>query len=126
MIEGCEGTRNSHNDIVIWGSTLTQLDIRTELVLNRIRKSGLKLNKNKCAFGATELIFLGHKISEKGISPDPEKVKAIKDMPFPSSKQDLQRFLGMIAYLSKFILQLSEETHLLRELLRRTPSETFP
>ena len=119
IIEGCEGARNSQEDIIIWGSTLTQLDIRTELVLNRIRKSGLKPNKNKCVFGATELIFLGHKISEKGISPDPEKVKAIKDMPFPSSKQDLQRFLGMIAYLSKFIPQLSEETHLLRELHKK-------
>ena len=80
---------NSQDDIIIWGSTLTQLDIRTEEVLNKIRKSGLKLNKNKCVFGATGLIFLGHKISEKGIPPDPEKVKAIKDMPFPSSKQDL-------------------------------------
>ena len=62
---------------------------------------------------------MGHKISEKGTSPDLEKVQAIKDMPFPSSKQDLQRFLGMIAYLSKFIPQLSEETHLLRELLKK-------
>ena len=79
----------------------------------------MKLNKNKCVFGATELIFSGHKISEKRISPDPEKVKAIKDVPFPSSKQDLQLFLGMIAYLSKFIPQLSEETHLLRELLKK-------
>ena len=87
-----EGARNSHNDFIIWGSTLTQLDIHTELVLDRIRKSGLKLNKNKCVFEATELIFLEHKISEKGISPDTEKVKAIKDMSFPSSKQDLQRF----------------------------------
>ena len=119
IIEGCEGARNSQDDIIIWGSTLTQLDSRTGLVLNRIRKSGLKLNKNKCVFGATELIFLGHKISEKGISPDPEKVKAIRDMPFPSSMQDLQHFLGMIAYLSKFIPQLSEEKQLLRELLKK-------
>ena len=119
IIEGCEGARNSQDDIIIWGSTLTQLDIPTELVLNRIRKSGLKLNKNKCVFGATELIFLGHKTSEKGISPDPEKVKTIKDMSFPSSKQDLQRFLGMAAYLSKFVPQLSEETHLLRDLLKK-------
>ena len=62
---------------------------------------------------------MGHKISEKGISPDPEKVKAIKDMPFPSSKQDLQRFLGMITYLNELIPQFSEETHLLRELLKK-------
>ena len=63
--------------------------------------------------------ILGIQISEKGISPDPEKVKAIKDMPFPSSKEDLQRFLGMIVYLSKFIPLLSEETNHLRELLKK-------
>ena len=77
ITEGCEGARNNQDDIIISGSTLTQLDIRTELVLNKIRKSGLKLNKNKCVFGATELIFLGHKISEKGISPNAEKVTVL-------------------------------------------------
>ena len=69
--------------------------------------------------GATKLIFLGHKISGNEISPNPEKAKAIKDMPFPRSKQNLQHFLGMIAYLSKFIPQLSEETHQLRELVKK-------
>ena len=119
IIEGCEGTRNRREDIIIWGSTLNQLEIRTEQVLNRISKSDLKLNKGKCSFGATELIFLGHKMSGKGISPDPEKVKAIKDMFFPKSVQDLQRFLGMIAYLGKFIPQLSEQTQKLRELVKK-------
>ena len=67
----------------------------------------------------TELIFLGHKISGKGISPDPEKVKAIKDMTFPKWEQGLLRFLGMIVYLSKFIPQLSEQAHQLRELVNK-------
>ena len=62
---------------------------------------------------------MGQKISRNGVSEDPEKVKAIKDMPFPRSKQDLQRFLGMIAYLGKFIPQLSEQTHQLRELVKK-------
>ena len=119
ITEGCEGARNRRDDIIIWGSTLNQLEIRTEQVLNRISKSDLKLNKGKCSFGATELIFLGHKMSGKGISPDPEKVKAIKDMFFPKSVQDLQRFLGMIAYLGKFIPQLSEQTQKLRELVKK-------
>ena len=92
MIEVCEGARNSEDGIIIWGSTLNKSGICTEKVLNRIRKSGLKLNKDKRAFGATEVIFLGHKISGKRISTDPEKVKIIKDMPFPKSKQDLKRF----------------------------------
>ena len=58
-------------------------------------------------------------MSGKGISPDPEKVKATKDMFFPKSVQDLQRFLGMIAYLGKFIPQLSEQTQKLRELVKK-------
>ena len=66
MMKGCEGARNSREEFIIWGSTLNQLDIRTEQVLNRIRKSGFKLNKNKCAFGATELIFLVTKYQERG------------------------------------------------------------
>ena len=40
-------------------------------------------------------------------------------MPFPKSNQDLQRFLGMIAYFKKFIPQLSEQTHQLTELVRK-------
>ena len=61
----------------------------------RIRKLDLKPNKDKCVFGATKLIFLGYKILGMRISPDPEKIKAIKDMPYPKSKQDLWRFLEM-------------------------------
>ena len=77
IIEGCEGARNSQDYIIIWGSTLHQLDICTNQVLNRIlKKSSVKVNKYKCVFGMNELILLGHKISGKGISPDPEKVKA--------------------------------------------------
>ena len=68
---------------------------------------------------------MGQKISRNGVSEDPEKVKAIKDMPFPRSKQDLQRFLGMIAYLGKFIPQLSEQTHQLRELVKKNSIWVF-
>ena len=120
IIEGCERARNSQNDIITWGSTINQLDIRTEQVLNRIRKSGLKLNKDKSVSGVTKPIFLGHNTTGKGTSPDLEKDRAIKDNPFPKSKQDFQRFLSMIAYLSKCIPQLSEQTHQLKELVKNS------
>ena len=50
-----------------------------------------------------ELSFLGHIISNKGIRPDPEKVKAISLMPAPSNWKELQIFLWMIAYVQRFI-----------------------
>ena len=67
--------------------------------MTKIRESGLKLLKSKCIFGIQSITFLGHKLSSTRISPDPQKVKAISKMPKPTSKMDLQRFLGMVAYL---------------------------
>ena len=59
IIEDCEGAKNSQDDIIIWGTTIEQLHNRTKKVLQKIRLSGLKLNKSKCIFNATDLTFLG-------------------------------------------------------------------
>jgi len=40
-------------------------------------------------------------------------------MPVPETKTDLQLFLGMVAYLSKFIPHISDETLILRELITK-------
>ena len=54
-----------------------------------------------------------------GLKPDPNKVKAILKMPTPADKQSLQRLLGMITYLGKFLPRLSDVTEPLRRLLDR-------
>ena len=64
----------------------------------------------------TELIFLGHIISKDGIKPDPKKINAITNMPIPTNKTELQRFLGMINYLEKFVPNLSQVISPLRIL----------
>ena len=61
---------------------------------------------------------MGEVVSELGFSPDPEKISAIHNMPTPSCKQDLQRLLGMINYLSKYIPNMSELTAPFRSLLK--------
>ena len=66
-----------------------------------------------------ELIFLGHKLSSQGISPDLEKVSAIKAISYPCNQKELQRFLRMVAYLAKFIPNLSNETTILRNLTNK-------
>ena len=82
-----------------------------------IRKTGLKLNKSECVFGAKEILFLGHIVSQYGIKADPAKISAISDMPLPQNKKELQIFLGMVNYLGKFVINLSELTAPLRLLL---------
>jgi hypothetical protein len=54
--------------------------------------------------------YIGHTFTSKGIKPDKEKVQAILLMPEPNTKQELQRFIGMIQYLAKFIADLSEKS----------------
>ena len=55
----------------------------------------MKLNLKKCEIVKEEITFLGHLLTSEGIKPDPQKVTAIKDMPYPENKEALQRLLGM-------------------------------
>ena len=57
-----------------------------------------------------ELVFLGHKVSHRGIEADTQKIEPIIDMPNSTNKKELQRFLGIINYLGKFVPNLSNET----------------
>eukprot|EP00112_Aurelia_sp_Birch-Aquarium-sp1_P025750 Seg874.6 transcript_id=Seg874.6/GoldUCD/mRNA.D3Y31 product="putative protein K02A2.6" protein_id=Seg874.6/GoldUCD/D3Y31 len=125
ILEGIEGALNSQDDIIIWGSDKAELAARTTKVLDSIRSSGLKLNKEKCKFEAQTTTFLGHKISAHGVEADPAKITAILSMPEPTSKKELQRFLGMITYLGKFIPNLSDLTAPLRSLLEKDAIYSF-
>ena len=85
--------------------------------MRKIRESGLNLNKSKCFFGVQSIKFLRLKLSSARISPDHQNVKAISEMPKPTSKTDLQRFLGMVVYLPKFTPNLSNKTKEFCELI---------
>ena len=73
-------------------------------------ESGLKFNKNKCQFHKNSIVFLGHIISSEVIRVDPSKTDAITKMFILQSLTELQRFFGMVNYLSKFIPNLAEVT----------------
>jgi len=55
-------------------------------------------------------------ITKDGLKPDPEKVKAVQEMPRPTSKKELLSLLGFVNYLSKFLPRLSEVAQPLREM----------
>ena len=62
---------------------------------------------------------MGHVLSADGVKPDPLKVEAIKAMPPPGDREELQRFLGVVTYLSKFIPNMSQKSAPLRQLLQK-------
>ena len=106
------------DDIVVWGQTREEHDARLKKVLEIIKNSGLKLNDKKCMFCVNELTYLGEKLTSKGLNSDPQKVAGIEDMPIPDCKLALQRALGMVNYLAKYVPNYSIKTKALRELLQ--------
>ena len=79
-------------------------DAAVHKVLWQYEEVNLKLNKEKCHFRCTCILFFGEVISREGVHPDPQKIKALTDMPVPKNKKELEAFLGIINYLGKFYL----------------------
>ena len=120
LFEHIDGVDTPMDDIIVWGSTKAEHDERLCEVLETTRKANLKLNRGKCELGVKKLVFIGDVLTERGVQPDKRTVSAIVNMPRASSKVELQRFLGMVNYLGKFVYNLSTKTEKLRILLDKT------
>jgi hypothetical protein len=68
-----------------------------------LRKFKMKLNPEKCAFGVPSLKLLWYMVSHRRTDPNPEKVSAITKMKPPKSLHDVQKLMGCMAALSRFI-----------------------
>ena len=116
--EGLSGVETIADDILVYGSSVEEHDRNLANMLQRSRERGIKLNSDKSVVKSTELSFFGNLITSKGLQADPSKISAICNMQPPQNKKELETFLGMINYLSKFLPHLAEETHSLRNLLK--------
>ena len=94
--------------IIIAGTNVQDHDEILKKVLQRAKDKGVRFNKNKLKLRIPEVKYVGNIVSAEGIKPDPDKVKAITEMPNPESKQNLQRLLGIANYSAKFIPNMSE------------------
>ena len=86
----------------------------------RLEKYNLRLNPKKCVFGVTSGKLLGHIVSESGIEVDPDKIKAIQEMPMQKTEKDVRGFIGKLQYISRFIAKLTVICDPVFKLLKRT------
>ena len=89
----------------------------SEKDITTVPKIRLTLNK-KCEFGIKEVTYIGHKLTPDGVKPDEQKVTAIKEMPPPEDRKGVERLIGTVNYLAKFIPNMSTITKPIRELLK--------
>jgi hypothetical protein len=112
-----EGVLCHMDDILIFGQTQEEHDARLRRALQTLESAGVTLNPDKCEFSKTHITFLGHVIDKEGISADPKKTAAIKEMAPPHTPSELRRFMGMVNQLSKFTSDIVHLSQPLQELL---------
>ena len=120
ILTGLEGVVCMVDDVLVHGRTIEEHDERLDKVLKRLQEAGLTLNKQKCRFSQSQVKFLGQVVDREGIRPDPDKVRAIREVRPPRNVSEVRRFLGMSNHLSKFAPNLAEKTKPLRELLNKS------
>lgn len=106
------------DDLIVFGRTLEEHEERLMKVLDRLEEFGLKLSVDKCQFCQPSVKYVGHIVSADGVTPDPEKVKAVKEWKIPHDLKSLRSFLGFCGFYRRFVKNYSKIVRPLTELTR--------
>jgi hypothetical protein len=112
------------DDIVVYGCGETMEEAQRDHddnltnLLKRCREKNVKLSYEKSIFNRAEIPFMGHLITNEGLKPDPAKIDAVAKMTKPTDVKSIQRFIGFVTYLSRFLPDLSDRLEPLRQLVK--------
>ncbi|KAJ6811857.1 uncharacterized protein M6B38_151055 [Iris pallida] len=107
------------DDIFIYSKNEEEHEKHLRIVLQTLREEQLYVKLSKCEFWLDQIPFLGHIISEEGISVDPKEVDAVKSWPTPKSVAEIRSFLGLAGYYRRFVEIFSRIAEPLIRLTRK-------
>jgi hypothetical protein len=102
IVEDLDGVANIADDILVFGcgdtveEAIEDHNVVLRNMCQRARERNLKLNKKKLKLCLTEVPFMGFRLTQGGVVPDPAKVDAIQNMPAPEDKKGVKRLLGTV------------------------------
>ena len=108
------------DNIIIPGRTFKEHLANVSIVFERLRKAGLKLQPSKCTFCRKRATFLGHILSADGVSTDPAKTAKVAKWKEPTSRREVQQFLGLANYYRHFIRDFAKIAKPLHRLTEKT------
>jgi hypothetical protein len=107
------------DDIIVCSPTFEDHLDHLEVIFQRIRQAGLRINTAKCEFAKPEIEYLGHTVTREGIKMNEAKIRAINNLESPKNIKALRRLIGMTSWYRKFIPKYAEITAPLVKLLRK-------
>jgi hypothetical protein len=113
------------DDIVVKTRKASDHLFDLETTFKCLKAKGVKLNPEKCVFGVPRGMLLGFIVSERGIEANLEKIAAVTNMGHIKDLKGVQRVMGCLVALSRFISHLGERGLPLYRLLRKTECFTW-
>jgi hypothetical protein len=107
------------DDILVHAKTLEELRRLTSQVFDLAREANLFFKASKSFFEQESVIFLGLKISGKGVETDPAKIEAVKSYPVPTDLRSSRGFIGFVGYYRRFITNFSKVASPITDLTRK-------
>lgn len=107
------------DDIIVLGKTKQEHLHNLKTVFQILERVNLKLNPSKCKFFRTQVTYLGHLCSSKGVQPDDAKNDVIKNFPRPASKDAVKQFVAFANYYRKFVKNFAQLAIPLNKLTRK-------
>ena len=107
------------DDIIVLGENFEAALENLRAVFLRLRQAHLQLKVSKCKLFQREVVFLGHLVSENGITCDPDKTSQIKAGPRPENKTEVKSFFGLVGYYRKMVPAFAQIAIPLTRLTRK-------
>jgi hypothetical protein len=105
------------DDILVFSRPLEDHEQHLRAIFGRLQMYGILINPAKCVFRASEVTFLGYRVSSKGSRPLEERVAHLQDCPLPMTANQLRRFLGMLNFYRRFLSQAAATQAPLHDVL---------
>ena len=112
MIEsdGLKDTFAYLDNIFVCGMDQNEHDVNLQKFFDSAKRRKITFNAEKCVFSVRELQTMGHVIGPDGqVRPDPERLRPLKKLPYPSDGKSMKRALGLFSYYSKWIQKFSDK-----------------
>lgn len=113
------------DDVIVYSTSVEEHKEHLQKVFQRIEDYGFSLQTQKCELFLPQIKYLGFIVDEQGRRPDSTKIAAIKDIPIPRNKSELQAFLGLVNYYNSFVPRMHSLRAPLNELLRKDVKWTW-